>query len=367
MIRSTGSSGGDDKAEWRTRGSVRALAACALLTLASLMAGACGSSGAQTGNGPLTVRIAYMPNLTHAIGLVAVADGSLRKALAPHSLDVRSFGAGPAIIEALLAGEVQIAYVGPSPAVNGYVKSRGAALRVIAGASSGGALFVARPGSGEADLAGRTFATPQRGGTQDIALRYFAREHGLKTSDEGGPVTILPMQNADILSVFKTGRIDGAWVPEPWATRLVQEAGATVRFDERSRWPGGQFATTHVIVATSFLESHAEIVAAFLRAHVDASRFVREHAVEARTIANQEIARITTEKVPALVLESAFGHIDFTYDPLADSVAVMANRAFELGFLGNVRPDLRNLYALGPLNAVLREKALPTIGEEGTR
>lgn len=329
---------------------------------------ACGGRSQAEGSRP-TLRLGYFPNLTHAVGLVAVANGSVAKALAPAAdVKVTAFSAGPQLIEALLAGEVDIAYVGPSPAVNGYVKSRGVALRVIAGASSGGALFVVRPTAGigaPADLAGKRIATPQRGGTQDVALRFMVRGAGLQTSDEGGNVRIVPMAPADILTAFRRGDIDGAFMAEPWVTRLVQEAGAAVWFDERTRWPEGRFATTHVVVATPFLERHRDLVKAFLRAHVDATAFVSGNPVEARTIANQEIARITTAAIHEPVLASAFGHIDFTYDPLVATVGVMANHAFQLGFLGATPPDLGGYYALDPLNEVLRERGLPAVDATG--
>jgi len=341
-----------------------------LLVLSLVPVVACGSSSAPASDGSVTVTVAHLPNLTNAPALVAVADGRLRTALAPHTLDVKSFSAGPQLIEALLAGEVEIAYVGPSPALNGFVKSRGAALRVIAGASSGGSLFVVRPEAGirtPADLAGKRIATPQRGGTQDIALRFLVKGAGLRTSDEGGTVAVVPMQPADILTVFQRGQIDGAWTAEPWCTRLMQEAGATVWFDERTRWPEGRFATTHVIVATPFLERHPDIVRAFLRAHVEATQFVVDHPADAQRVVNAEIKRITTAALPARVLETAFRHVDFTWDPLADTVAVMADHAHQLGFLGDAAPDLQQLYALDPLNDVLREKGLPPIGAGGPR
>lgn len=348
------------------RGRVAALLIAGLGLLGAV---SCGSSPA-TGSGTTpTLRLGYFPNLTHAVGLVAVANGSVEKALgSAATLKVTSFSAGPQLVEALLAGELDIAYVGPSPAVNGYVKSRGEALRVIAGASSGGALFVARPDAKlatPADLAGKRIATPQRGGTQDVALRFMTRGAGLKTSDEGGTVTIVPMQPADILTAFQRGDIDGAWMAEPWPTRLVREAGAAVWFDEREKWPEGRFATTHVIVSTPFLEAHPELVKAFLRAHVEATQFVTTRGDEARAIANREIGRITTQALPAAVLEAAFGHIDFTYDPIASSVDQMADHAFQLGFLGSTKPDLRGYYALDPLNEVLRERGLPAVGSGG--
>ncbi|BCS32486.2 lipoprotein [Luteitalea sp. TBR-22] len=334
------------------------------LLLVLIVTAACGGSSSAPTGGTVTVRVAHFPNLTHAVAMVALANGGVRTALAPNTVEVKTFGTGPQAIEALLAGEIDIAYVGPSPAVNGYVKSRGEALRVIAGASSGGALFVIRPEAGirtPADLAGKRIATPQRGGTQDIALRVLARDAGLKTADEGGTFAIVPTQPADILTSFQRGQIDGAWVAEPWGTRLIQEAGATVWFDERSKWPGERFATTHVIVATRFLEAHPDLVRAFLRAHVDAVQWIDGHQTEAAALANREIARITTAALPPAVLETAFRHVDYTWDPLASTVAVMADHAFQLGFLGTSTPDLSALYALEPLNAVLKEKGLPPV------
>jgi NitT/TauT family transport system substrate-binding protein len=313
---------------------------------------------------PVTVRLAYFPNFTHAIGLIAVANGSVQQAVGDNPLDVKSFNAGPALIEALLAGEIDIGYIGPNPAINGYVKSRGEALRIIAGASSGGALFVVRPEANiktAKDLEGKKLATPQKGGTQDVALRYFVKENGLKTADDGGTVTIIPTQNADILTLFKQGQLDGAWVPEPWGTRLIQEANGEVFIDERTQWPEGKFVTTHVIVATKFLNEHPDLVKAFLGAHVDAEQFVLKNPEEAKSIANKEIERITTAALPQQVLDAAFKNVDFTYDPLPQTLLVSADYAFELGFLGDEKPDLSGIYDLTLLNEVLQDKGLPTV------
>ncbi len=355
----------DDALRLRGAAVVRLLVGLCVLTSA-----ACASPATTDADGRVTVRVAYFPNLTHAVGFVAVATGRAQEALAPHTVQLTSFSNGPLLIEALLAGEIDLGYVGPSPALNGYVKSRGEALRVIAGASSGGALFVVRPEAAiasPADLAGKRIATPQRGGTQDIALRFFAKHAGLQTSDEGGSVTVVSMQNSDILAVFQRGQLDGAWVPEPWGTRMVQQAGATVWFDERSRWPDERFATTHLVVATRFLEEHPALVKAFLGAHVDATLFVQSNPADTKTIANREIARITTAELPADLIDTAIQRIDFTWDPLTASVDVMADHAFQLGFLGGTRPDLRGLFALGALNEVLREKGLPSVADGGER
>lgn len=335
--------------------------AAALLALLAALA-ACGGGGPAPG---AAVRLAYFPNLTHAVALVGVSRGTFQAALGPEvALEQRTFNAGPALIEALFAGEVDIGYIGPSPAINGFVRSRGEALRIIAGAASGGAMFVVRPEAGirsPADLAGKTLATPQLGGTQDVALRHLIRESGLQTADSGGSVTIVPTQNPDILTLFQRGAIDGAWVPEPWATRLVQEAGAEVFLDERALWPGGRFVTTHVIVSKRFLDERPELVAAFLRAHVATIAYIRAHPEESSRIVNGEIERITTAALPQAVLDQAFAGVEFTYDPLAETLFVGAERAFALGFLGDTQPDLGAIYALEPLNAVLAEQGLPPV------
>jgi NitT/TauT family transport system substrate-binding protein len=323
------------------------------------------TTAAATTGEPITVRLALFPNLTHAVGLVGLERGTFKEALGSNvTLDVKPFNAGPALIEAMFAGEIDIGYVGPNPAINGYVKSKGEALRVIAGASSGGALFIVRPEANikEAkDLAGKKFASPQLGGTQDVALRFYIQEHGLQTADKGGDVTIVPTQNPDILTLFKQGQIDGAWVPEPWATRLVLEANGQVFLDERTIWPEGQFVTTHVIVATQFLNEHPDLVTSFLKAHVDTVEFIKDNADGTKSIVNSEIERITGKPLPREVLEKAYGNLDITYDPLAKTLFSAADSAFALGFLGDAKPDLKGIYDLGPLNAVLKEKGLAEI------
>ena len=342
----------------------------ACILVVSLAVSACASAPQPAGGAPITtdsvtVRLAYFPNFTHAAGLVGVAQGTFQKALGDgNKLDVKSFNAGPALIEALLAGEVDLGYVGPSPAINGYVKSKGAALKVIAGASSGGALFVVRPDakiSSAKDLDGKKIASPQKGGTQDVALRHYLQVNGLKSIEQGGTVAVLPTQNPDILTLFKRGELDGAWVPEPWGTRLVQESNGQVLVDERKEWPDGRFITTLVVVSGKFQQAHPDLVKKFLAAHVDAVKFVQDKPDDAKMIANKEIERITTKGLPDKVIDAAFKNVDFTYEPLAGTLFKSADYAFELGFLGDSKPDLAGIYDLGPLNEVLKEKGLPAV------
>jgi NitT/TauT family transport system substrate-binding protein len=326
----------------------------------STTAAACSAGAAKDAATPV-VRLAYFPNVTHAPALVGMHMGMFEKACAAAgaSLDVKTFNAGPALIEALLAGEIDVAYVGPSPAVNAYVRSRGRALRIVAGASSGGALFVVRPEAKiatAADLAGKTIATSQRGGTQDIALRHYARSNGLQTSDEGGDLTIVPTQNSEIPALFKQGRVDGAWVPEPWGTRLVQEAGGAVFLDERTLWPDGKFVTTVVVVAVKFLAAQPELVRGIVGAHLDALAAIRSDSSAARALVNKEIERITTKALPAPVIEAAFANVDFTHEPLEASLATQADHAFVLGFLGKDRPDLSGIFDLRILQEELADR-----------
>lgn len=337
------------------------------LLLLSLLAAGCAASAAATapGQSAVTVRLGYFPNLTHAVGLVGVARGAFQAALGPGAtLEVKTFNAGPSVIEAMFAGEIDLSYIGPNPAINGYVKSKGEALRILAGATSAGALFIVRPEAGirvPEDLAGKKLATPQLGNTQDVALRSYLKAHGLETADKGGAVEIIPTQNPDILSLFKQGQIDGAWVPEPWATRLIQEAGGQVFLDERTLWPGGQFVTTHLIVSKKFLDEHPDLVQAFLRAHVETVQFINANPDDARQIVNAEIERITARALPQAVIDQAFTHLEITYDPIASSLFKSAEDAFSLGFLGETPPDLSGLYALEPLNAILAEKGLAPV------
>jgi NitT/TauT family transport system substrate-binding protein len=311
------------------------------------------------------VRLAYFPNVTHAVGLIGAQRGAFQQALGKNvTLDIKAFNAGPALIEALLAGEVDLGYVGPNPAINGYVRSRGEALRIIAGASSGGALFVVRPESNikaAADLAGKKLATPQRGGTQDIALRHYLRQNNLNTADRGGDVTVVPAGNPDILTLFQQGQIDGAWVPEPWGTRLLQEAKGKLFIDEREQWPDDKFITTLVVASVKFLKEQPALVKQFLGAHVDSVRFIKGNISNAQQLANAEIKRITKRSPPEKVISESFKRVDFTFDPLVDTLNVQAGYAFDLGFLGNSKPDLSKLHDLTLLNQVLKDKKLPAV------
>jgi NitT/TauT family transport system substrate-binding protein len=277
------------------------------------------------------------------------------------------FNAGPSAIEAMFAGELDLAYIGPNPAINGYVKSKGEALRIVAGATSGGAVLVVRPDAGihsPADFAGKRIASPQLGNTQDVALRHWLMANGHRLTDAGGTTAVLPTLNPDILTLFLKKEVDAAWVPEPWGTRLVVEAGGQIFLDERELWPDGQFVTAHLIVSQKFLARQHDLVKRWVATHVELTGWINQHPDEAKRILNHEIERLTGKALPQAVLDQAWSRLSVTYDPIQSSLFTSADWAFDLGFLGDQRPDLGGIYDLTILNEVLEEKGLPVIEEE---
>jgi NitT/TauT family transport system substrate-binding protein len=315
-------------------------------------------AGAQ--NAPVTVRAGYFPNVTHSQALAGRAQGRFEKALGPGArVEWKVFSAGPSVIEALFAGALDLAYIGPNPTIAGYVRSKGEALRVIAGATSGGAALVVRPAAGiqkPEDFRGKKIATPQLGNTQDVALRAWLQAHNLRTKEKGGDVLVIPIGNPDQLTLFLKGEIDAAWAPEPWVSRLIQEANARLFLDERDLWPNRQFVTAHLIVRTSFLHEHPDIVKNWLRAHIEMTEWINAKPADARQIINQQIQKDTGKALPLKVLDESFLRLQATYDPIRSSLLTSAQQAFDAGFLGRVRPELSGLYDLALLNEVLQEK-----------
>jgi NitT/TauT family transport system substrate-binding protein len=333
----------------------RPTAAVLVLAVALLGAACSGGDGGADGAGgePGTLRLGYFPNLTHATALVGVEKGIFQRQLGPVRLKTSSFNAGPAATEALLSGAVDATYIGPNPAINAFVKSDGEGIRIVSGATSGGAFLVVRPEiRGAADLKGRKVATPQLGNTQDVALRSWLAGQGLKTTPEGGgDVSIVPQENAQTLATFQSGEIDGAWVPEPWATRLEREGGAKMLVAEATLWPGGRYVTTHLIVRRQFLESNRPAVEALLRGQVEADAFVNDHPAEAQRLVNQGIGKLTGKGLEPPTVQAAWKRLTFTNDPVASSLRTSAANAEALGFLDS--DDLDGIYDLGPLNGVL--------------
>lgn len=309
------------------------------------------------------IRVGYFPNITHSQPIVGLAKGFFQKALGPEvKIQTRTFNAGPSEIEALFAGAIDLGYIGPNPAINGFIKSRRKALRIIAGATSAGAVFVVRKDAGiekVGDLAGKKIASPQTGSTQDVALRAYLQEKGFTLKEKGGNVEVIPIANPDILTLFVKKEIDGVWVPEPWGARLLKEADGRIFLDERDLWPGGKFVTTHVIVSTAFLKDHPDLVKRWLDAHVETTQWISTNLAEAKKVLNEGIKELTTKALAADVLDSAFSRLEVTYDPVAGSLQKFADNAYALGFLQD--KNLDGIYDLTLLNQVLAEKSLKPV------
>jgi NitT/TauT family transport system substrate-binding protein len=330
------------------------------LLLVLLLAG-CGAQASPSATGTVALRLGYFPNLTHASAIVGVSKGFFAEAVGDGvDLVPQTFNAGPDAVEALFNGGLDATFIGPNPAINAFVKSHGAAIRIIAGATSGGAFFVVRDGIESAqDLRGTTIASPQLGNTQDVALRAWLESEGLTTDTQGGgDVSIQPAANAQILEAFAGGQIDGAWVPEPWATRMI-EAGGHVLVDERDLWPGGRYVTTHLVVRTEFLDQHPEVVKRLLNGLLTATDYVNDQPADAQAAVADTIGQLTGGSLAPETLAAAWANLTFTVDPISWSLQKSAEEAHTLGFLESA--DLTGINDLDLLNEVLAEAGRPAI------
>jgi NitT/TauT family transport system substrate-binding protein len=331
------------------RGAGVLLALAALASLA--LGGACSPGGSAGGASP--VRLGLFPNVTHATALVGLSRGYFSRALgARYSLQTSTFNAGPAEIEALNSGALDLAYVGPGPAVSDYVQSHGQALRIVAGATSGGAALVVKPSIRAAgDLRGQKLATPQLGNTQDIALRHWLSQNGLRTDvSGGGDVEITPEANSTTVEAFASGAIAGAWVPEPYVSRLVM-AGGSILVDERDLWPERRFATTVLVTRTDFLIAHVDAVRRLLEGQIAANRYIADSPAAAAMDINAEIAALTGKALPSGLVSQALTRLSVTNDPLASTIQAEAHDAHALGLLPSTR--ISGLFDLRLLNSLL--------------
>jgi len=300
------------------------VAAVAGLTLAACKQGASSDPGAP-------LRLGYFPNVTHAQALVGDAEGAFASA-AGAPVRTRPFNAGPAAMEALLAGDLDVCYVGPGPAAIAYLRSQGEALKVVAGATSGGAALVARTARAPRDLAGKRVASPQLGNTQDIALRLWLGREGLALGEGAGAVQVTPLANPDILALMKRGDLEAAWVPEPWGARLLAEAGAHVLVDERDLWEGRRFPTTVVVASRRALGARRAAVVALLRTHLALTARWKEDPAGFARAANAAYGKLTGHPLADAVLQDAFSRLEPTSDPLRAQLAEGARRAQALRF-----------------------------------
>ncbi|TDO69559.1 NitT/TauT family transport system substrate-binding protein [Kribbella sp. VKM Ac-2571] len=344
----------------------RLLAAALSLTIAVTAAGCSRADSNETAaassdKGPATeLRLGYFPNVTHAAALVGLGKGLFTKELGSTKLVPTKFNAGPEAVGALLGGSLDASFIGSGPAINAYAKSNGEAVRLIAGTTSGGAQLVVKPTiTKAADLVGKTVVTPQLGNTQDVSLKKWLAENQLT-----GKVKVTNLENAQTLDAFKKGDVDAAWLPEPWSSRLVLDAGAKVLLDEASLWPNGQFPTTVLIVRTQFLKEHPATVTALLKGLNAAIDFSTSDAAQAKAVVNDQLKAATGKALKPAVIDRAWRHIKITADPIAATFPQLAKDQVTAG-IAKQAPNVAGFADLGPLNEVLTQAGKPAVDAAG--
>ncbi|MFD7441329.1 aliphatic sulfonate ABC transporter substrate-binding protein [Streptomyces sp. NPDC059909] len=312
------------------------------------------------------VRIGYFPNLTHATALVGIQEGLIQKELGGTKIVSQTFNAGPSEIEALNGGSLDIGFIGPSPSINAYVKSKGKNLRIISGAASGGVKLVVNPDKIKTldDIKGKKIATPQKGNTQDVAFLNWIADKGWKVDSESGKgdVSVVRTDNKVTPDAYKSGSIDGAWVPEPTASKLVSE-GAKVLLDEATLWPGKKFVITNIIVSQTFLKEHPDVVEAVLRGTVKTNAWINANPDKAKASANAHLKAETGKELAAKVIDPAWPSIQITDDPLAATLKTQADYAVKAELIK--QPDLNGIYDLTLLNKVLKAAGKPEVSDAG--
>jgi NitT/TauT family transport system substrate-binding protein len=318
-----------------------------------------GESTAASSRRHATLRLGYFPNVSHAQALLGVARGDFARAIGDGTeLQTSVFNAGPSVIEAIYANRLDVAYIGPAPAINGFIRSRGEEVRVIAGAVENGVLIVANKKrnipSLEA-LRGKTIAVPQIGNTQDISARAFVIET-LKTrlKDNGGDTQVIPVANPDIETLMSKDQLDAAWVPEPWGSRLVAAGLGTVIAHERDLWPDKHFSLTCVIARRKFLEESPELVQRFLEAHVALTRELQADRQQHAHTINEQLKRLTGKALADEVIAGALGNVEFSVEPDVRTFETYFSKGRILGIFPGDTLDTGKLIDRRPLDAVLK-------------
>ena len=294
------------------------------------------------------IRVAFFPSVVHAVPIIGMETQTFANNLnADLDIQVKIFDSGPQVIESIFSNSVDIAYVGPGPVINGFLKSDGNDLKILAGAASGGASFVIQKNSG-LDLienySGKRIAAPQISNTQDVSLRHYLAENGLITAEKGGDVFVLNIANPDIYTLFAKGDIDGAWVPEPWATMLVEELDGVRLFDENEFWPENQFSSVLLIGRSDYIEKNPEIIKKWINANEKTAQWINNHPDESKKLYNEFLNSYMGRTLPQNIVEKSFSNIIITSETLENSVYTFAERADALGYLGRDGYSLDGLF-----------------------
>jgi NitT/TauT family transport system substrate-binding protein len=344
---------------------IRALALAAAALVATTALAACGKDddkASATGDAS-TIRLGYFPNITHAPALVGVNKNFYQDALGTTKLETKTFNAGGDALQALLSGAIDATYMGPNPAITGWSQTQGKGLKIIAGSTSGGAALVVQPTVNTVqDLKGKKVATPQLGNTQDVALRSWLKDQGLKTDTQGGgDVSIVPQANSAILQGFAQGSLAGAWVPQPYLSQLQLQSKGKILVDEKTLWPQGQFVTTQLVVTQDFLKKYPNTVKKLIQGQLKSIDYIASNKDDAQAAANAQLQSLTGKPLKDDVLKAAFTDLTFTNDPIASSLYTGAQHAEAVGLLKSV--DLKGIYDLGPLNDLLKAEGKPAVSD----
>jgi len=295
-----------------------------------------------------SIRVAFFPNIGHAIPIVGMEKGIFESNFGNiTTIETKLFDSGPQVIESLFAKSIDLAYVGPGPAINGFLKSEEHDIVILSGAASGGASFIVHPNSGINsinDFAGKRIAAPQIGNTQDVSLRNYLSENGLKSFDKGGSVVVLNISNPDIYTLFTKGDIDAAWVPEPWATILVQDLDGKRLFFEEDLWPEKKFASVLLIGRQEYVEQNPEVVQKWLKSHQQTADWINNNSQETRIIFNEFMQNTMGQTLSDSVIDESLANLEITTNPISESIYTFAIRADSLGYLGRGEYSLDGIF-----------------------
>ncbi len=334
-----------------------------VIAVLALLGVGCQSTEEKAQGSGDVLRLAMFPNVTHAPAYVALEEGILERVLAPTEVEVSYFNSGSDAGTALSSGSIDATYIGPGPAIALYVPNPGT-VAVVSGVTSGGASFVVHTDSGiesPEDLHGKKIAIPGIGNTQDVSLRTWLHDNGMKANDEGGDVRVGAYDNTLLLQTFESGQVDGAWEPEPWPSLLIAEGLAEPFLDEAELWPDGMFVTAHLLVNTTYMEAHPDVIRKLVEANVEAIRFIRDNPEEAKAAAQAGLVKAGAPSLDQAVVDAAWDKLTFTWDPVASSLEKDALDAYALGYLETEPEGILGIYRLDDLNAVLEELGEPPI------
>ena len=305
------------------------------------------SSGQEQSNRD-QIRVAFFPSIGHAVPIVGLGNGIFQNGIGEEiKIETKIFDSGPQVIESIFSSSIDVAYVGPGPVINGFLKSDGKDIKILAGAASGGASFIVKSDS-ELDsienFAGKRIASPQISNSQDVSLRHYLASNGLKPIEKGGTVFVLNVSKPDIYTLFAKGDIDGAWVSEPWATMLVQELDGVRLFNEEKLWPNEQFASVLLIARTNYIENNPEIIHNWIKSHEETVLWINSNPDKSKSMFSDFLLGYMGKSLPSEIIDESFSNLTITDDPIKNSVFTFAERADSLGYLGRSGYNLDGIF-----------------------